>query len=150
MDLTKIWKFSLVVELESYTNIQTRIASIETFPEKTVGNNFVQAQLQSIPVTGRAISEWHGYAKVFSGKGKKTVGVSMKPRNHVKKFDQFFLATIGLITVVKEQRRMEDILAGYESSYEGSGPFHSFFYIRLHLCLPPSPNLEYFTRKVET
>ena len=41
MDLTKIWKFSLVVELESYTNIQTRIASIETFPEKTVGNNFV-------------------------------------------------------------------------------------------------------------
>ena len=37
MDLTKIWKFSLVVELESYTNKQTRIASIETFPEKTVG-----------------------------------------------------------------------------------------------------------------
>ena len=41
MDLTKIQKFSLVVELESYTNIQTRIAHRQTFSEKTVGNNFV-------------------------------------------------------------------------------------------------------------
>ena len=57
----------------------------------------------------------------------------MKPRNQVKKFDQFFLATIGLITVVKEYSRMEGLLAEYESSYEGSGPFHSFFYIS-----PPS------------
>ena len=41
------------------------------------------------------MSEWHGYAKVFSGKEKKkgkmkTVGVSMKPRTYVKKLDEFF------------------------------------------------------------
>ena len=46
-------------------------------------------------VTDRAMSEWHGYAKVFSGKEKKkgkmkTVGVSMKPRTYVKKLDEFF------------------------------------------------------------
>ena len=32
----------------------------------------------------------------------KTVGVSMKPRNYVQKLDNLFLATRGLITVVRE------------------------------------------------
>ena len=32
----------------------------------------------------------------------KTVGVSMKSRNYVKKLDNLFLATRGLITVVRE------------------------------------------------
>ena len=39
------------------------------------------------------MSEWYGYAKVFSGKEKKKkmkiVSVSMKPRNYVKKLDEF-------------------------------------------------------------
>ena len=41
------------------------------------------------------MSEWHGYAKVFSAKEKKkrkmkTVGFSMKLRTYVKKLDEFF------------------------------------------------------------
>ena len=50
------------------------------------------------------MSVWHGYAKVFSGKKKKkkTVGVSMKPKNHVRKFDDLFLETRGLNAVVRE------------------------------------------------
>ena len=40
------------------------------------------------------MSERYGYAKVFSGKEKKKrkikiVSVSMKPRNYVKKLDEF-------------------------------------------------------------
>ena len=51
------------------------------------------------------MSVWHGYAKVFSGKKKKKKekkGVSMKPKNHVRKFDDLFLETRGLNTVVRE------------------------------------------------
>ena len=35
-------------------------------------------------------------------KKKKTVGVSMKPKNHVRKFDDLFLETRGLNAVVRE------------------------------------------------
>ena len=57
-------------------------------------------------VTDRAMSEWHGYAKVFSGKEKKkrktkTVGVSMKPRNYVKKLDEFISGNKRLNCCVK-------------------------------------------------
>ena len=52
------------------------------------------------------MSEWHGYAKEFSGKEKKkrktkTVGVSMKPRNYVKKLDEFISGNKRLNCCVK-------------------------------------------------
>ena len=57
-------------------------------------------------VTDRAMSEWHGYAKVFSGKEKKkrktkTVGVSMNLEIMSKNWTSLFLATRGLIAALR-------------------------------------------------
>ena len=40
--------------------------------------------------------------RYFLVKKKKTVGVSMKPKNHVRKFDDLSLETRGLNAVVRE------------------------------------------------
>ena len=42
------------------------------------------------------------YGMATQKKKKKTVGVSMKPKNRVRKFDDLFLETRGLNTVVRE------------------------------------------------
>ena len=57
-------------------------------------------------VTDRAMSEWHGYAKVFSGKEKKkeeneNCRCLDEPRNYVKKLDEFISGNKRLNCCVK-------------------------------------------------
>ena len=52
------------------------------------------------------MSEWHGYAKVFSGKEKKKENENCRyldeTQRSFQKIDEFFVDTRGLITVVRE------------------------------------------------
>ena len=67
----------------------------------------------------------------------------MKPRTYVKKLDGFFfLATRGLIAVIRECIGWMRYWLSHESSYDGSSLFHFFFFFNYYFSLPSmSPTL---------
>ena len=79
---------------------------------------------------------------------EKTVGVAMKPRDHFRKFDQFFPGNNRLSYCGKGVKQDGGYIGLVREFLRRQKPLSFFFLIfRLHPCLPPSPNLEYFYEK---
>ena len=81
------------INCKSCANIQTRVASKETFSEKTVGNNLFGLSCRVFRLQIELCQNGMATQRYFLLKKKKrkmkTVGVSMKPRIYVKKLDEF-------------------------------------------------------------
>ena len=82
------------INCKSCANIQTRVASKETFSEKTVGNYLFGLSCRVFRLQIELCQNGMATQRYFLLKKKKrkmkTVVVSMKPRIYVKKLDEFF------------------------------------------------------------